>query len=1311
MKLRPLAPWPVWAACLFAATARAQVPEGGAEPRFAVPEGLSASVWAESPALYNPTCIDVDRRGRVWVAEGVNYRTWDGRNPGRRHAQGDRIVILADLDGDGRAEESKVFVQDVALVAPLGLAVIGERVYVSSSPNVFCYVDEDGDDVPERRETFLTGFGGPDHDHGVHSLVAGPDGRLWFNVGNAGPHIVTDAAGWTLRSGSLYDGGGPTPADNKPGLVSSDGRVWTGGLALRVGQDGRGLEVLAHNFRNSYELALDSFGNVFQTDNDDDGNAACRALWCLGGANHGYGSADGSRSWWADRRPGQTTERAHWHADDPGVAPSGAITGAGGPAGSAIYEGELLAEWLYGALLAADAGAGLVYAHVPEPAGAGFALRTSEFLKPVLGPDDARWFRPSDVAVGQDGAVYVSDWHDPAVGGHAAGDREAFGRILRVAPAERRVARMHVEAERVEDAMVALASPAINVRELGRRALSKDSELAREVLAKFLAKAHVRPELRARALWVLVLAHGRRDLALESLADAAAPAGLRIAALRALAAADGGRVAAELLRERGLARDASPALRREVALQLRGLALEPKLDLLLELAERFDGADRAYLEAFGLAAEGPPGDAEAAAEGDALYAALAAELGGPPLEWDARFEGLAWRLHPRAAIPDLLARAASAELPLEARKRALDALAFLPDRAAAEAVLVAALSGPEDARAYASWWIEDRETNAWRDFGLAAELGERDFAGAELAWQSEVVRSGSVRFDVPLAGAAAVWLAATDAGDGNACDWADWIDVRFEGAAEGEVIARLVDLPWIAASAEWGSVQIDRNCAGGELAVDARGPQSGIGAHAAAHIGWKLPAGAERLVGEAGADLAGSSQQGGAATSIVFEVWLKRAATAAPIEEWEATLLDESAAHEQRRAAASQLALDPRGGLRVLELARSERVPELFRDALTAGLHANPDMGVRALASEFFAPPSGSELPPLAQLAELEGDAENGRRLFEDRARTQCATCHAFRLGDTAVGGDSGPELTHIREKYDARALLETILYPSAGIALGYETWLVETADGSLHAGFVIADGATLVLKDAQGARRVIPAADVVARRKQALSAMPSGAATGLSAQELADLVAFLREDPAAPPVFEAERELFDGESFAGWIFHSDDPSARLADVWSIAGGVLRTSGAPAGYLRTRERFESFALSLEWRFDPALGAGNSGVLLRRTGPDRVWPRSIEAQLHAGDAGDIWNIGDVPLRAEPARTSGRRTARMQPSSEKPLGEWNRYDILLDGPRLELFVNGVLQNTADWCEEVPGEIALQAEGAAVEFRNIVLRPIAR
>src|SRR5918993_81464 len=159
---------------------------------FELPEGLEVTVWARTPQLFNPTNIDVDARGRIWVTEGVNYRqTWKDQKA-LLHPEGDRVMILEDTDGDGVCDSSKVFVQEKDLVCPLGIAVIGDKVIVSCSPHLIVYTDADGDDKPEKREVLLTGFGGFDHDHGLPSVVGGLDRRWYFNVWNMGPHDVTD---------------------------------------------------------------------------------------------------------------------------------------------------------------------------------------------------------------------------------------------------------------------------------------------------------------------------------------------------------------------------------------------------------------------------------------------------------------------------------------------------------------------------------------------------------------------------------------------------------------------------------------------------------------------------------------------------------------------------------------------------------------------------------------------------------------------------------------------------------------------------------------------------------------------------------------------------------------------------------------------------------------------------------------------------------------------------------------------------------------------------------------------------------------
>ncbi len=186
------------------------------------------------------------------------------------------------------------------------------------------------------------------------------------------------------------------------------------------------------------------------------------------------------------------------------------------------------------------------------------------------------------------------------------------------------------------------------------------------------------------------------------------------------------------------------------------------------------------------------------------------------------------------------------------------------------------------------------------------------------------------------------------------------------------------------------------------------------------------------------------------------------------------------------------------------------------------------------------------------------------------------------------------------------------------------------------------------------------------------------------------------------------EKLLFSGKDLAGLVAVVPDAAKagiKPEDVWTVKDGVLICKGTPNGYIRTEGKYDNFILQLEWRW--AAQPANSGVLIRMAGEDKLWPRSFEAQLHSGNAGDIIGI-DYPYKGDPARTSGRRTTKTH-AAERPAGEWNHYEIIANGPEVILLVNGEELNRATGVEVAAGPIALQSEGAEIHFRNIRLIPL--
>ncbi len=440
---------------------------------------LQATLFASEPKITNPTNLDIDHRGRVWICDVMNYRGNNGKRPA-----GDRILILEDTDGDGVADSVKTFYQGRDVDSAMGICVLGNKVIVSCSPNVLVFTKDDDDKII-KKEVLFTKTGQPQHDHSTHSFVFGPDGRLYWNFGNTG--------------GAVHDKNGKPVVDLAGNVVKDGGNPYRGGMVFRCDMDGTNFEVLAHNFRNNYEVAVDSFGTLWQSDNDDDGNRGVRINYVMEYGNFGYQDEITGAGWQAKRTNMEKDLPAqHWHLNDPGVVPNLLHTGAGSPTGICVYEGTLLPKVFQGQVIHCDAGPSVVRAYPVVKDGAGY--KVTQTVNILDGSKKNNWFRPADVCVAPDGSLFVTDWYDPGVGGHAQRDLDR-GRIFRVAPPGVKYTLPKHDFTTAEGAVEALKSPNLATRYLAWTALREMGAKAEPALLKAWKSEDVR--LRARALWLL----------------------------------------------------------------------------------------------------------------------------------------------------------------------------------------------------------------------------------------------------------------------------------------------------------------------------------------------------------------------------------------------------------------------------------------------------------------------------------------------------------------------------------------------------------------------------------------------------------------------------------------------------------------------------------------------------------------------------------------------------------------------------------------------------------------------------------------
>ena len=1048
---------PRWLPCLHAlvvlvAPALGQLPPDKALAALKPADGLQVELFAAEPMLLNPTSIDVDHLGRVWVCEAVNYRNLLKKVPIIR-PEGDRIVVLTDKNGDGKADDSTVFYQGKDLYGPLGIAVAkdaagpGWQVYVCQSPDVLLFTDKDGDgkaDGPPHK--FLSGIKGFDHDHGVHGINIGPDGKLYFTIGDAGVD----------------------------GLQSSDGkgRKWKtndtdcrAGTVWRCDRDGKNLELIAHNFRNNYECCVNSFGEIWLSDNDDDGNQQTRLCFVMPGGDYGY----------YPRGPGQS----HWHEEQPGIVHKVLRTGFGSPTGICFYEGSLLPEKYRGQLLHTDAGPRELRCFHIAPKGAGYELTQENLLTST-----DNFFRPSDVCVAPDGSLFVSDWYDAGVGGHNMRD-PGDGRIYRVTPkghAGYKVPAVTLDTK--EGVREALASPCITTRTVAHlRVLdmgwSEDMfwtigpPYFDDVMTERKTKGTpINETLAARMSWLL-----------SRFVDNNNPKSDRYYGISTMVMRLDGpgramyyRVWADLVRRGYTPNDKAawlpidelldgwpdnkfaplvrgaiwPALRESLCGAER---INPDLsgERFATYAKHYDGKDIFYRAALNIAC------GTDSARRDAILADFDTHFP----DWNDTVADLVWELRPKSVLAKLPARLADPKLSAAQKARVVDILATDPAPAAGRALLgLLGSDAPAEVQARALDNLRLFLPTKWNELTKGDDLKN---AVDKLLADPKTTATG-----VRLVAAAGLTAAA---------------DAVAKVAADDKVLPETRAEAVRALGRVKGGKPVD-------ALIKLATPENPLSAACAEALGQHLPARPrENPAGDKALAALERMLTGEASPA------LKRAALAA--------------------LAGTRTGTD----LLLAKKEKNELPADLVADAGTL-LRNSPFQSQRNKALILFPLANKLDLkalPSPAVLAQRPGDADRGKAVMAKTAtnEVQCLKCHVVN----AIGGAIGPDLSSVGIKGSKENLFESILQPSKAIADQYLTWTIDTADGQTITGLVVAESELAVtVRDANGKDYPIPVKDIDKRKKGALSLMPDNLAAGLTEQELADLVAYLATLKAPPP-------------------------------------------------------------------------------------------------------------------------------------------------------------------------------------------------
>lgn len=1057
--------------------------------RVRVPEGLRLELVAAEPHLANPVAFCFDERGRIFVAE--TFRLHDGVTDIRGHMDWldddlasrsvedrlamyqrrlgdkfasfaqhhDRVSLLEDRDGDGRVDASTVFADGFHHAADgLGAGVLARdgKLWFTCIPDLWLLEDHNGDGRADERQSLAHGFGV--HvgfiGHDLHGLTFGPDGKIYFSIGDRGLNVSTPA--------------GP--------LSNPDS-----GAVLRVNPDGSELEIFATGLRNPQELAFDQYGNLFTCDNNSDGGDKARWVYVVEGGDSGWRIGYQFMNSPVSRGPWNSEKMWHprWEGQAAFIVPPLANI-SNGPSGLCYDPGTGLGESYRNRFFLAEfrggSGNSGVYSFRVKPQGASFE---------VVGLEETVWsVLATDVAFGPAGGLYLTDW----VEGWGKPNK---GRIYRLVdndgaadPLVAEVKTLLAEGMAGRDTterIALLAHRDQRVRQAAQFALAEQGESAVAPLTKLATTAAASTDETARlarlhALWALGQIARARPMSLDRLMPLVADedAEIRAQTCRLLGERRAEEASAALV---AALEGAEPRVRFFAAMALGKLGRADAVGTLIDML-RANAEEDAYLRHAGVMALTWINDRErvlSAADDESPAVRMAVLLvlrrwADPAV---ARFlddrEPLIVAEAARAisetpiaaAEPQLAAIISRPGLNEPALRRAINANFRLgqPEHAAALAALAARRDVPEPLRVESLRCLEewpkpsgrDRIIGLWRP--LAPRSGEavlaalRPALGGIFSGGDQVRKAGA-----QLAGK----LGIKEVGPelfALANDHAQRPGTRVEAL---RALGQLGDARL--------SEAVETSLAGDEPLVRAE---------------------ARRLLAKLAPDRALAQ--------------LKQALQSGTVVERQTAF-----------ATLAEMASPPADGLLCDWLDRllaGQVEPEVRLDLLEAAATRNAEPLIGQLAEYERAAPRDT---PVGRFHEslVGGDAERGRRIFFEKAETYCLRCHKV----SGQGGEVGPDLSRIAADpaKTREYLLESIVDPNRQIAKGFDSVIVATDDGRTVAGVLKSeDERELRLMTPEGKLTVLRK-DEIEERARGKSAMPDKLIDSLGKREMRDLVEYL---------------------------------------------------------------------------------------------------------------------------------------------------------------------------------------------------------